>query len=75
MTRKERIEKMLHELRYEVEVGMIQGDIDETLVFEFIVPVSKAIPLGVVMCSFRTRPVPGHTAHPGHFEPRLKVVK
>jgi hypothetical protein len=31
MTRKERIERMLLELRYEVEIGMMQGDIDETL--------------------------------------------
>lgn len=75
MTRKERIEKMLQELRYEIEVGMMQGDIDETLGFDFVVPVSKAIPNGVVMCSFRTRPTPRYAVYPGHLEPKLKVVK
>jgi len=74
MTRKERIERMLHELRYEVEVGMMQGDIDEVLGFEFIVPVSKSIPDGVVVCSFRTRPMHRYVAL-GYNEPRLKIVK
>ena len=77
MTRKERIEKMLHELRYEVEVGMLQGDIEESIGFEFFVPTSKAIPNGVVYCSFRTRPVPRQYAmgHMGMDEPRLKLVE
>ena len=75
MTRKERIERMLHELRYEVEVGMMQGDIDETLNFEFFVPVSKSIPRGVVACSFKTRPVPKYELSHDHCEPRLRIVK
>lgn len=77
MTRKERIEKMLHELRYEVEIGMLQGDIDESLVFEFLVPTSKAIPNGVVHCSFRARPMLRQRAihYMGIDEPRLKLVK
>jgi len=76
MTRQERIEKMLQELRYEIEVGMMQGEIDETLGFEFIVPVSKQIPEGVVFCSFRTRPMHRQIAFGvGAEEPRLKVVK
>jgi hypothetical protein len=36
---KERIEKLLDELRYEVERGMLEGDIDETLEFRFYVPI------------------------------------
>lgn len=77
MTRKERIERMLHELRYEVEVGMLQGDIDESIGFEFFVPTSKAILNGVVHCSFRTRPMHRQYAlgHMGMDEPRLKLVK
>ncbi len=39
--RKERIEKLLHELRYEVERGMMEHDIDETLQFKFYVPISS----------------------------------
>jgi len=76
MTRSERIEKMLHELRYEIEVGMMQGDIDETLSFNWIVPVSKSMPEGVVMCRFITRPMHRQTAFGiGLEEPRLRVVK
>ena len=76
MTRKERIERMLHELRYEVEIGMLQGDIDECIGFEFFVSTSKEIPNGVVHCSFRTRPM--HRQHAmgyGYNEPRLKIIK
>jgi hypothetical protein len=73
--RKERIEKLLHELRYEVERGMLEGDIDETVGFRFYVPLSKAIPDGVVFCEFRTRPVPRYYMHPDDLQPRLKLVK
>lgn len=72
--RMERIEKLLRELHYEVERGMMEADIDETIGFEFIVPVSKAIPEGVVHCRFSTRPVPRHMAGPLYCEPRLRLV-
>lgn len=76
MTKQERIEKLLHELRYEIETGMIQGDVEETLIFQFIVPVSTSIPEGVVMCRFETRPMHRQSAFGmGFEEPRLKVVK
>jgi hypothetical protein len=42
--RRQRIEKLLTELRYEVERGMIEHDIDETLSFRFYVPISHTIP-------------------------------
>jgi hypothetical protein len=69
-----RIEKLLHELRYEIERGMMENEIDETIGYEFIVPISRAIPDGVVHCSFRTRPSHRHVAI-GIKEPRLRVVK
>lgn len=76
MTKQERIEKLLFELQYEIEVGMMQGEIDETLSFQFIVPVSKTMPEGVVMCRFNTRPMHKQNAFGiGLEEPRLKVVK
>ena len=76
MIRKERIEKMLHELRYEIEIGMMQGDIDETIGFQFIVPTSKNIPNGVVFCEFRTRPMHRQNAtYLGCDEPRMKLIK
>lgn len=76
MLRQERIEKLLHELRYEIEVGMMQGEIDETLGFHFIVPISKKIPDGVVVCRFETRPAHRQNAFGiGMEEPRLRIVK
>ena len=75
MIRKERIEKMLHELQYEIEVGMLQGDIEENLGFDFIIPVSKSIPGGVVVCSFRARPTQRYAVPYLQGEPRLKVIK
>jgi hypothetical protein len=73
--RKERIEKLFHELRYEVERGILEGDIDETIGFRFYVPLSKAIPDGVVFCEFRTRPMPRYMMNPADIQPRLKLVK
>ena len=74
--RLERIERLFDELRYELTRGMLEGEIDESLGFRFIVPVSKAIPDGVVMCEFRSRPVPRYYASPDDVQtPRLRVVK
>lgn len=73
--RMERIDRLLHELRYEVERGMMEREIDEHLGFTFIVPISQKIPDGVVMCEFRTRPMPRGAYHIDALEPRLKVVK
>lgn len=72
--RRERIEKLLHELRYEVERGMLERDIDETMGFEFYVPISNVIPDGVVRCKFVTRPIPRYLMDPANMQPRLRVV-
>jgi len=58
--RQERIEKLLHELRYEIERGCWKGH-RRTMGFRFYVPICRAIPDGVVFCEFRTRPVPPTT--------------
>lgn len=73
--RRERIEKLLHELRYEVERGMLEREIDEQMGFRFIVPISSNIPKGVVVCEFRTRPMPAHAVSMDDLTPRLRVVK
>lgn len=73
--RKERIEKLLYELRYEVERGMLEHDIDETIGFEFIVPLSRVIPNGVVHCQFSTRPIPHYQAVLRGVPTGLKLVK
>lgn len=73
----QRIDRLFHELRYEIERGMIDGEIDESISFRFVVPVSKAIPNGIVVCEFRSRPRPAYEI--GFDEElstaRLKVVK
>jgi hypothetical protein len=73
--RRERIEKLLHELEYEITRGMMERDIDETLSFEFYVPISKVMAEGVVHCAFKTRPIPRYRMHIGLERPRLKIVK
>lgn len=73
--RRERIEKLLNELRYEVERGMMEREIDETMTFRFFVPISNAIPGGVVRCQFQTRPVPRYEAVGSELQPRLTIVK
>lgn len=55
----ERINRLLKELEYEVVRGCMDGEIDENVLYQFFVPVSKSIPHGVVFCEFRTRPVLG----------------
>src|SRR5262245_26506352 len=55
--RHERIVRLLGELRYEIERGMLENEIDESLSFRFYVPISRRIPGGVVRCEFRTRPI------------------
>lgn len=74
--RMERINRLLHELRYEVERGFMESEIDERIGYEFIVPVSRQLSGGVVYCRFETTPVHrdsifGRELNP---EPRLKLV-
>ena len=73
MTSQERIERLLHELEYEVTCGMMENEIDEHMGFRFYVPISRKIPDGVVFCEFRTRPIFRYCMNPDD-EPRLKVV-
>lgn len=73
--RRERIEKLLHELRYEVERGMMEAEIDETLTFNFYVPLSRSIPDGVVQCRFQTRPIHRVMMDMADIQPRLRLVK
>lgn len=73
--RQERIERLLEELRYEVTRGMMEGEIEEQLGFEFIVPTSRHMRHGVVLCSFRTAPSMPHFIGTDTYQPRLTVVK
>lgn len=74
--RLERIERLLHELEYEITRGMLEHEIDETMGFRFVVPLSRRIPEGVVLCQFETRPVHRGQVPIAVFDgPRLKIVK
>ena len=75
--RKERIERLLKELKYEIMRGMMEREIDETIGFRFVVPVSQTIPNGVVACEFHTRPVPHSEVDPFYFAkvaPNIRLV-
>lgn len=72
--RRQRIERLLRELEYEVTRGMLEKDIEEEMGFRFYVPISNKIRDGVVFCEFRTRPIPRHAMSPDDLQPRLKVV-
>jgi len=73
--RQERVEKLLHELRYEIERGMMEKEIAEEMTFRFYVPISSKIPDGVVFCEFHTRPIPRWSMNPDSLQPRLRLVK
>lgn len=71
--RKERIERLFHELQYEITRGMMEGEIEETLGFEFIVSVSRVQPKGVVRCRFDAFPVDRYWLSPDE-KPIIKLV-
>lgn len=71
----ERIERLLHELKYEVIRGMMEGEIDEHVGMRFYVPTSKTIPNGVVFCEFKTRPMPYFAITPEELTPKLQIIK
>lgn len=73
--RRERIEKLLYELKYEIERGILQEEIDETILFQFLIPISRSIPDGIIHCQFSSRPMPPYGLTREDFQPRLKLVK
>ena len=72
--RRERIERLLRELEYEITRGMLEKDVPEEIGFRFYVPLSDKIPDGVVLCEFKTRPVSRHQMDFTSMAPRLKIV-
>lgn len=72
--RKNRIEKLLHELKYEITRGMMEREIEEEMGFRFVVPTSKHFPKGVVWCEFMCYPRPDVNGIVDA-APRLTLVK
>jgi hypothetical protein len=73
--RKERIERLIHELQYEIERGILNHEIEEELHWSHIIPISRAISDGVVLIEFRMRPATRQMAFMRGEPPRLKLVK
>lgn len=73
----DRVERLFKELRYELERGFMEGEIEESLRFEFVVPVSREIKEGAVHFLFESRPVHRYSILGSSLisESRLKVVK
>lgn len=71
--RLERIEKLLHELRYEIERGLVSNEIPEEIGFQFIHPISRKIPNGCVVFDLMMRPRMSWL-HCSYQEPKLKLV-
>lgn len=75
--RKERIERLLGELQYELVRGLMDGEIEEEMHWRYVLPMSKAIPGGVVTMAFVMRPSPSYAVPTSWgFEPqtRLRLV-
>jgi len=75
--RKERIERLLQELRYEISRGIMEAEVDERMGFSFVIPASKQVTDGIVLCRFETRPVHRDSmiGQEVHGKPRLELVK
>jgi hypothetical protein len=74
--RKERIERLIHELEYELTRGVMDHEIEESLHWRYIIPVSRKIPNGVVVVQMQMWPATRDTVLPsGHTGPRLKLVE
>ena len=71
----ERIQRLLRELEYEITRGMLGGEIDETISFQFVVPLSRRMPEGIVLCELRTRPTAMYAVPLNIVKPRLRVVE
>lgn len=72
--RKERIEYLLNELRYEITRGLMMREIEPQFVDRFVVPMPG--PMGAVFCEFRSYPV-GQGGVPPFVETKryLRLVK
>lgn len=72
--RKERIERLLSELQYELVRGLTDGEIDEEMHWRYVLPMSKAIPGGVVTMAFVMRPAPTYAVPTSWgFEPNVRL--
>lgn len=55
--RKERIERLFYELKYELTRGVLEGEVDEQIGYRFVVPQSKTPGKDIVHAEFRMIPI------------------
>jgi hypothetical protein len=60
--RRERIDKLLYELEYEILRGIAECEIDEHMDITFVSPRSNSRPGEVVFCQFKMKPLPWQLA-------------
>jgi hypothetical protein len=74
--RKERIERLLHELQYELVRGLSEHEIEEEMHWNYVFPICRSIPGGCVVMQFRMRPMPAYSVPMtfGYETPRLRLV-
>lgn len=75
--RMERVQRLIHELEYEIMRGIMENEIDESIAYQKIAcGVSRSIPDGSVVLEIRSRPVPrGYVLGMMHEKTRLTAVK
>lgn len=71
----ERVKKLLDELRYEVERGLHENEIDEEFSYTFIYPLSRVKPDGMVRGEFRLFPIERYMVSPQDYQPRIRRIK
>jgi hypothetical protein len=72
--RADRIDRLLNELKYEMTRGMMENEIEEQWGLTFVVPISRHFRNGVVLCEFRSHPVPRYQI-PMDAGADLKIVR
>lgn len=71
-TAQERVEKLLHELRLEIQLGTINGQLDPKLSYRFYVASTEG-PDKILFCEFATRLVERYSVPPEDKKfPRLR---
>lgn len=74
--RKERIFRLLRELEYELTRGVMENEIEEEMTWQYILPLCRSIPGGIVAMEFRMRPLSRHSVPMtfGMSPPKLRIV-
>lgn len=70
--RVDRIDRLLRELRYEIERGIMDNEISEQMSYDFVIPMSRTMSNGCVVFQFRLFPT-GADYAAGHYRKPVKL--